>query len=1390
DDEVAQGKAANAEKMDAATPKEFDKDAFVRAVEKAVADKAPKNLDEADKFADSGKADEVRGEVRGQVGSGKADSAEEIATTTAAPPDTSAAVPKEVVPLTPDQPPGAPGAPDPGQAVPDKLPASATDLSAGPADVNRTMAEAQVTEGQLRKSNEPSFTGALGEKKAAEQHSRTAPSQMRAHERGELSAATARAKGLGVAAMGAMGASRAGTGRAVDGGKSGAKGRDEEKRAQVTAVLQTVFDTLQKDVQGILDGLDKTVDDQFTRLEKEARDAFTAQHQRDMDAYKDRRYSGFTGKLRWVKDKFAGLPAEADRIFEAARDTYVRRMRQVISTIADTIGTELGRAKRRIAQGKTEMAAAVRALPADLRALGQQAAAEFTDRFDELSRTVDDKGTQLVDTLATKYSDALKAVDEEIAAEKEKNKGLVAKAIDAVKAVINTILELKRMLMAVLAKAAQAVLLILKDPVGFLRNLVAAVGAGLRQFLRNIGRHLQQGILSWLLGRTAEAGLEVPAKFDTPGVLRMLAGLLGLTWQSIRARIVGRVPGMEPALTAAETSVPLVAEVRKRGVAGMWDELRGRVGDLRKELLDKVIAYVTPTIVVAGIMWIISLLNPASAFVRAVKLIIDIVRFVVTQARQIFEFVNAVLDAVIAIARGGAGGAPALVERALARSIPVLLGVLAAILGVGGIAGRVRQIVQRMSAPVNRAVDGVINKITGLVRRLWARIRPTGDRRKPTVPRRPAPGAPKRPGAVRRPGRRRPGDRPGDRPRKRDRRRRKDRKRQPDRRKDPRRREDRRSPQEKRNALDAALRAAKRLIGAEDATVKSVWRGLPGIKRQYRLASIQLVKSGKLHRIRLTVNPGGETQAENLGFRYKIGPATSTAHAKIIAVGEPRNRLHTVLHPMKDPHPRGYVVTMAAIPREVTGNPRIAARYLTEAWTGSQEQRVAAARTAVVIGVNAVEPLDQSASPERGRPPVERAVSDIMAPDHLLMVAFGFLWTPTWVKAEDGKKVALSKVRTEYNRLKGSPDEQRAAREAEEEGLRDRSAIPYGTIKGHVFTSGHVEAAMRKLAEVNAQVYKLSQDADGGLITLGGTGLIAQYNAFLATVEDDATMVIGGYHFGEFDWGPNAAPRNVQLTQLANAIDRAIRAAIARHAPEGLYPTEPNLLAKLWDARDEKKVYDLFALMRQQTSAADRRRPYGGVGGGEGRRFRNWMNRVLGSAFSMRHGRGTAIESDPRLGTDRGFEITPDAIERARHPANPLTGQAQSMANPHTATQELTGGTIPGLGRAQMGTVNQVFRHVQAVIRLMTDNPELTVADASIKEHIDAVTNLLRDERTLMAEAPPTAGSQQTHDALGRLEAMAHDIIGALTAPELTRSWTRLRDLAREILAEKAKRKK
>ncbi|MFF8816052.1 hypothetical protein ACF08Y_28255, partial [Streptomyces pactum] len=105
---------------------------------------------------------------------------------------------------------------------------------------------------------------------------------------------------------------------------------------------------------------------------------------------------------------------------------------------------------------------------------------------------------------------------------------------------------------------------------------------------------------------------------------------------------------------------------------------------------------------------------------------IDIVTFVVTQGAQIIEFVNAILDAVIAIAGGGAAGVPKMVESALAASIPVLLGVLASLLGIGSLAGKVRQVFQTAARPVNRAIDKIVDFIAKQGKKLWAKLKGKG----------------------------------------------------------------------------------------------------------------------------------------------------------------------------------------------------------------------------------------------------------------------------------------------------------------------------------------------------------------------------------------------------------------------------------------------------------------------------------------------------------------------------------------------------------------------------------------------------------------------------------------------------------------------------------------
>ncbi|MGW0808173.1 phage tail protein [Nonomuraea sp. NPDC002799] len=1378
DDREARGKAAHAEDMDAAQPKEFSKTEFVQAVEAAVAKQAPKNLDEADTFGESGKAEQVKQEVQGKVGEGKETSAKEIADTTRARPKL-APDEKPVVPLTGDKPPGKPGAPNPDQAAPDPLPASATDMSAGPAQVNQQMADAAVTEPQLTKSNEPTFSKAVKDKKAMEAHSATSPGQLRAGEAKEIKQVKAVAATRGAAAMAAMHATRITTGKNVGAGKVSTRTTDEEKRTQVTAVLQEVFDKTKCDVEKILTDLDKMVDDQFTKQEKQARDKFTAEHERGMADYKDRRYSGLKGKARWFKDLFADLPEEANRIYETAKDHYLAAMRLVIADIADTIERELRRAKDRIATGRKDLKAAVDKLPKDLQAIGREAATDFEGKFDELRDTVDDKGTALVDTLATKYKDAVKSVDDEIAAEREKNKGLVSKAADAIGGVIRTIKELGSLLLGVLRKAASAVKAILKDPIGFLGNLVTGVGGGLKLFAKNAGRHLEQGVLAWLLGVGASAGLQLATGFDIVGILTMLAGLLGLSWANIRARLVRKVP--EQAVSAAETSIPIVSETKKRGVAGMWPDLKDRVGNLKKDLIGNLVSYLLPTIVIAGITWIVSLFNPASAFIRACKMIIDIIRFIVTNARQIVDFVNAVLDAVIAIARGGSGGVPALVERALAKSIPVLIGALAALLGIGGIAGKVREVFQKLARPVNRAIDWVIDKIVGLVKKLWAKLKAALDRKKrPKKPAKP----PRRPVRDR------------TRPRLPDRRRpkkRRPKKRRPDRRTD--RKPDKRSDKAKKRALDAAVRDALKLLRAEDATQESVREGLPGIKRRHRLTSIQLKKFGEDdYAIRVAINPAEETPKVELteeDFPYEIDKAEKgmTIKRREGAVSQ----LKATVIPMEGRDRRiGFVVTIATIPSEVKSD--MAVRYITTAWEGGSED-LAAARTAVVIGINAMEHLDAS----KGKTEIDTAIGKVDTRPDLIMAVFGFLWTPNWVRVKKGKRtrVRLSEVRRKFAKL---PAGKKSLAQEREKGLRAKEALPFGLFREEVLGSSYVRTATRVLAKMNDVVYGVGQDADTSVTAKNTMGVLAAYVQVLEELGRHPLIVIGGYRFGGFKWRRGDARRRRQLTLWSNEVDHAIRAAINKAHPQMLYPTEPNMLIKLLDLR-KGAVKGLFQKLRTRALLRVQGGLFG-IGEAEGRFLRNKLMRVFGVEFTLHFAPEVSTVTSSAPGNiPRGLEVTPAhaiaakqgmtlANERIRvaHEAYVLILQSQTTASAQNLARELVKADadlmrLPEQVRKdfQAQLQDAFFRHVEDIVLIMTDNPRLA---ADGREVTSRIKSLHRTANKIAKKAVRDSKPKAMVDAIRTAENVAEQIINAMTAEDLRATWSRLHRLLDTIMSE------
>jgi hypothetical protein len=690
-------------------PAPFDRVKFKTALLERIEAVTPKNLKEADEFKEDNKAGAIKGEVAGSVTASKEGAAAPVKDTTQEPPATAGITPKPVEQLPPTEAGPAPPAVGAEAAAPKPKTDSEVSLAQNSAELDAAAGESDppFTQELAEGSNEPEFMAAHQAKQDAQADAAARPATYREEEQQILAGAQESAGMSAASGTQSMHETRGEQFGAVVEAQSGTMTEDQAARQEVSQRIKGMYLETKGKVEARLAQVDTDANAAFDNGANAAKAAFENHVEQRMRAYKDERYDGAVGKLKWVKDKLLGMPSEVNVFYQEGRTLYVGLMDQVIDQVAGIVETGLNEALALVAAGRQEIQNYLATLDGDLLTVGQDAAGKMQGEFDKLAQAVRDKEGALIDGLAQKYKSNLEAVDARIAEMKAANRGLADAALDAVKGIINTLRELKNLLFGILARAAAAIGKILEDPIGFVGNLVAAVKLGLSNFVANIGTHLQEGLMAWLFGALADAGIQMPESFDLKGILSLVLQVLGLTYANIRARAVAIVG--EPVVKALETAAEIFKILVTEGPAGIWEYVKDQLANLGDTILEGIKSFVIERIIMAGITWIIGLLNPAGAFIKACKAIYDIVMFFVTRASQIAAFVNAVLDSIEAIASGAIGGAAAAVENALAKAIPVVIGFLAGLLGLGGISEKIREIIKRIQAPVNAAIDWVIN---------------------------------------------------------------------------------------------------------------------------------------------------------------------------------------------------------------------------------------------------------------------------------------------------------------------------------------------------------------------------------------------------------------------------------------------------------------------------------------------------------------------------------------------------------------------------------------------------------------------------------------------------------------------------------------------------------
>ncbi|MCA9071836.1 MAG: hypothetical protein KDA84_23070, partial [Planctomycetaceae bacterium] len=664
---------------------------------------APRSEEAAEKFHESDQLDEVKQQVtvevhqrKQTVQGGLQQTATGVPNTDTIEAKTGGDIPSPPKPRTPRVAWEA--------ATPEPVPPQAISLEQESQALDSQMQDAEISREQLQFSNEPTFLNALATKDEAQTRAKQGPKDYRISEQETLTALTEQNREQATGELERMVDTRGQSLDGVFGAQNDAKSRDEKKRLAVTNGLHAIYNRTKLKVVNRLNKIDTDVGKDFNLAVTTATNAFRAH----VHSYVEK-YSGVTGWFRKAADWVTGdLPP----FYAEGRDIFVASMKKALRGIGTLVTTGLTEAMQFIQEGRSEIDRFVEQQDTSLQKYAREAATDIQEQFTQLEHRVKDKQSQIVDGLAKRYEESLTQLDREIEQMKEANKSWLEKAADAVGGAIETIRQLKTLLLNVLSRVADAIGAIIDRPIEFLGNLVDGVRQGVNNFVANIATHLQQGFMDWLFGTLGEAGLSLPKTFDLQGILELALQILGLTWTNIRARAV-KIVG-EEVVSAMETTSEIFRRLIQEGPAGLWQMIKERITSTLDTLQESIKSYLVQSVITAGIANILKLLNPATAFIKACQAIYGLVVFFVERAQQIKSLIDAVLDSIAAIAKGNLTAAAAYVENSLARAIPVAIGFLASLLGLGSLGTTIKELIRRIQQPIIKAIDWLINKAVTL----------------------------------------------------------------------------------------------------------------------------------------------------------------------------------------------------------------------------------------------------------------------------------------------------------------------------------------------------------------------------------------------------------------------------------------------------------------------------------------------------------------------------------------------------------------------------------------------------------------------------------------------------------------------------------------------------
>ena len=699
-------KSNQVEDMSNQKTKKFDSKTFSDAILNNIKKVIPKNKEEMEK-------DQASSEKMGAAQQGITDTLEkekqntngDLSNAVSATPDQASVATKVVTPLPKEDIGAYPVVSNPGFAPPLKT-AQDNDLSADSKKIDNELANNKVSEEQLQNGNEAAFDHSLTEKKESQKKAEGTHQQYLKSANPIAGATKNSTNALTTGGLAKMSATRNKQLSQVDKNKELKKQKEEEVRTKVATDLNKIYDDTKLLVETRLKNLTEKVNKDFDEALDIANKAFEKNVKERTD----------TNWLEDLANWAAGIPNDIKKVFIEEQDNFINSLAPVVRKIGDFVEKELSQATKDIDDGKLKTQNYWKNQDKDTQKIAGDVFAHATERFSELDSKVDEANEGLKQSITTKFNAAVAKLEETFDKIQEENKSWLERAYDAVVGVIKAIIEMKNLLLTVLAKVADVVGKIILDPIGFLSNLLDAIVLGFQNFGKNALEHLKKGFFEWLMGNMPPS-IKFPKQWDLTGIFEFIMSVFGLTWENIKARAT-KMYGAT-VVAALETGFEIFQIIRKEGLGGLWKYIKEKIGDLKVMVVDAIQNMLIETVIKAGITWVISLFNPVGAFIKACKLIYDVVSWFINNARRILDLINSIVDSTALIVAGKITQAATFVENSLAKMVPIAIGFLAGLLGLGDLSKKVQALLDKIQAPINKAIDWVLEKAGNVVKTLF-----------------------------------------------------------------------------------------------------------------------------------------------------------------------------------------------------------------------------------------------------------------------------------------------------------------------------------------------------------------------------------------------------------------------------------------------------------------------------------------------------------------------------------------------------------------------------------------------------------------------------------------------------------------------------------------------